>query len=589
MPEGEALAALCKSVLGATWEASRNVVMTNTKQWVSGLLYLLLVTSFLYDAHFHDYTSEEELKSVTCSDIDYLYRTADGTCNHRVFTKMGAAGMRFGRNSQSNFVKSQPPNDTLYTPRPEDAATLLTNVRGQTMDEDLNVLFAAWGQFMAHDWFNHEADVASNDVHWLRTRYPERNQGTHFRVLPEVRDAEGYLRNTATHWWDLSQLYGSNKAKQQELRTMADGRMKVLPNGLLPTVPLLNVASIGAVGNVWAGIEVLHTLFVAEHNWICSELKQRNPTWDDERLFQTARVINTAQVAVVHTEEWLAMLMGDNKPIASALKLGVRGAEGFHTSFWSDPLANLATSVLSSLGLGSGFGGKTTLPAGVAFSQTEDYQAVHRMHSVLPNIVRINGTVLSLLELVGAPGRDSIESHGMEEMMRALLESKSAKLELRNFPTAMSSNAAQVDLAALDIFRERQRGLPRYNELRSQLGLKRCTSFEDINADPAIVADLKSVYSSVDDVDIQVGVLAENPRPHGLRVGETSLHLFLAEAHRRIQTDRFFQESFNEEVYTTWGLQHVLKARLRDIISRHYPGTVSALRDGTASSFLYRK
>ena len=37
---------------------------------------------------------------------------------------------------------------------------------------------------------------------------------------------------------------------------------------------------------------MLHTLFVREHNAICDMLHEAYPSWDDNRLFNVARLIN---------------------------------------------------------------------------------------------------------------------------------------------------------------------------------------------------------------------------------------------------------------------------------------------------------
>jgi len=57
----------------------------------------------------------------------------------------------------------------------------------------------------------------------------------------------------------------------------------------------------GMVRNWWIGLSMLHTLFVREHNAICDRLAQAYPDWDDNRLFNVARLINAAVMAKVHT------------------------------------------------------------------------------------------------------------------------------------------------------------------------------------------------------------------------------------------------------------------------------------------------
>lgn len=48
-------------------------------------------------------------------------------------------------------------------------------------------------------------------------------------------DGPATFQNDVTHWWDASQLYGSDEQTSAKLRSFKDGKMKVSPkNGLLP-------------------------------------------------------------------------------------------------------------------------------------------------------------------------------------------------------------------------------------------------------------------------------------------------------------------------------------------------------------------
>ena len=58
------------------------------------------------------------------------------------------------------------------------------------------------------------------------------------------------------------------------------------------------------VPGFWLGLGMMQTLFVHEHNSVCEMLAKAYPDWDDERLFQRARVITAALLAKIHTIEW---------------------------------------------------------------------------------------------------------------------------------------------------------------------------------------------------------------------------------------------------------------------------------------------
>ncbi|MDZ7727037.1 MAG: peroxidase family protein [Dehalococcoidia bacterium] len=135
------------------------------------------------------------------------------------------------------------------------------------------------------------------------------------------------------------------------------------------------------------------------------------------------------------------------------------------------------------------------------------------------------------------------------------------------------------DMAAVDILRARERGVPRYNEFRRQLGLNPIRSWEDLTSDPKHLADLRDVYGSgpeaVEDLDLVVGTLAEETRPTGFGFGETLFQIFILNASRRLQADRFFTDCYNAETYTPEGLEWIDRADLKTVILRHYPELAS--------------
>lgn len=61
--------------------------------------------------------------------------------------------------------------------------------------------------------------------------------------------------------------------------------------------------------NWWLGLELMHTLFALEHNAICSRLRVQNPTWTGDQLFDTARLVNCALMAKIHTIEWTPAIL----------------------------------------------------------------------------------------------------------------------------------------------------------------------------------------------------------------------------------------------------------------------------------------
>jgi len=134
------------------------------------------------------------------------------------------------------------------------------------------------------------------------------------------------------------------------------------------------------------------------------------------------------------------------------------------------------------------------------------------------------------------------------------------------------------DMGAVDILRARERGVPRYNEFRRQLGLNPIQSFEDLTGNPEHLRTLKEVYghqpADVEKLDLLIGTLGEDPernRPTGFGFGETMFQIFILNATRRLQADRFYTDCYNEETYTKEGLDWIDDVDFKTVLLRHYP------------------
>jgi len=135
-----------------------------------------------------------------------------------------------------------------------------------------------------------------------------------------------------------------------------------------------------------------------------------------------------------------------------------------------------------------------------------------------------------------------------------------------------------IDLATVDIIRDRERGVPRYNEFRRQIGLTPINEFEDLTSDPQTLAELKRLYDNdVEQIDALIGQLAETVRPEGFGFGETAFQIFIMNASRRLMTDRFYTKDFRSEVYTQEGLDWVNDNTMVDVLARHFPSLRTSL------------
>jgi cytochrome P450 len=155
------------------------------------------------------------------------------------------------------------------------------------------------------------------------------------------------------------------------------------------------------------------------------------------------------------------------------------------------------------------------------------------------------------------------------------------RLVLNNYPRFLQELSIPghpvLDLGAVDILRARERGVPRYNEFRHQLGLKRIRNFEDLTRDPDLIHALEQVYGKsakgVEDLDLLIGTLAEDEsvRPEHFGFGETLFQIFILNATRRLQADRFYTDCYNEDTYTKEGMDWIDGTDFKTVILRHHP------------------
>jgi Animal haem peroxidase len=410
------------------------------------------------------------------------------------------------------------------------------------------------------------------------------------------------------------------------------------------------------------GLSFFHNVFAREHNIFVDTFRQqaastpeddsglRNPAnrttvirYKDvtpDELFEVARLVVAAEIAKIHTIEWTPQLLY-NEPVYLAMNANWSGLVSKHPlveNALEKVLARLAKSSsgnkaaawYSVFATGPGIVGlgnnKPDVNGGVnhfgsPFNFPEEFVTVYRLHSMVPDLIefrelRSDPNVIRykipVVETLQAKATQTVHRYGLADWALSMGRQRLGKLTLQNHPLFLQSLSmprlksvtGKVDVPALDIIRDRERGVPRYNEFRRQYGLKQLTSFDDF-IDPTlskhsservrqqqIVGLLREVYGqhkcdeskvittaqvdndgakitdclghpngsmvdNIEDVDAVVGWLAEFVRPHGFAISETQFQVFILNASRRLFSDRFFTSSFRPQFYTYFGFKWV--------------------------------
>jgi hypothetical protein len=376
----------------------------------------------------------------------------------------------------------------------------------------------------------------------------------------------------------------------------------------------------------------------------------RNKDVSSDDLFNVARLVVAAEIAKIHTTEWTPQLLYD-EPLYKGMNANWSGLIGTDDPDVTEALSDVVVhglgsstsvkkttewySVLASgpgiVGLGSTVqhyditnpdyvnGGVNHF--GSPFNFPEEFVTVYRLHPLVPDLIEYrdlskdpNQIVqkVPVIETFEGKATDAMRGRGMANWGLSMGRQRLGLLTLNNTPQflqniklpRLDSPTQQLDIAALDLIRDREHGVPRFNEFRRQYGLRSLSSYDDfvdqkLPADsPArkqqmdTVAQLREIYGThtcdsskiitdaqlnpdgtpindclghpngsvvdnIEDVDTVVGWLAEYTRPHGYAISETQFVVFILNASRRLYSDRFFTSSFRPEFYTKLGVDWV--------------------------------
>ena len=563
---------------------------------VGGLITLVGIRNTLREKNLYDtgvpaVTAENPLPQHPNVEV---WRTPDGTSNDMKCPFMGSAGTRFGRNAELSWT-FQEPQPGIMSPSPRVVSRELLTRESFTPATTLNLLAASWLQFQIRDWFSHgqsvkddpwEIPLAENDT------WPQPDMKV-MRVMPDPTRTSaddgkpGTHVNTETHWWDGSQLYGSNVQYRDNARTHVDGKLKLGKDHLVhPDAKALVQLQSAALAGWWVGLEMLFTLFTLEHNSICDALKMANPEWNDDELFEHARLVNAALLAKIHTVEWTTAILG-HPVLQIAMRANWWGLAGEHIK---NMFGRLSGSELL-----SGIPGSATDHYGVPYTLTEEFVAVYRMHPLIPDDITFwsakDGRELqktNFQSIAGDAAQGICDDVDMTDLFYSFGQMNPGAVQLHNYPRALQQftrpDGVLIDLAATDIMRCRELGVPRYTKFREMLHLKPVRTFEELTENAVWREEIRRVYEGdIDRVDLIVGLFAETP-PKGFGFSDTAFRIFVLMASRRLNSDRFFTTDFTEEVYSKAGMQWIEDNTMSSVLLRHLPGLEATLR-GVENAF----
>lgn len=496
-------------------------------------------------------------------DVPSGVRSIDGTGNNLYHPTWGSTGINLLRRAASAYddgfsapTSGRPNARAVSNAIVDQGFEDVVSVRG------LSAMAYAWGQFLDHDLDltvgaspteSFGITVPAGDLYFTPgSTIPLRR--SNYDTATGTTNARQQI-NSITAFIDGSQIYGSDPVVADKLRTHSGGRLKSSIGNMLPvndtdTFPtgplsLANDSHIVPDSELFAAGDVrvnenieltsLHTLFMREHNRIADRVQQLHPTYSDETIYQQARAWVIAELEAITYNEWLPTLLGP---------AGLHSYQGYRSNV-NPGIANEFSTAGFRLG-----------------------------HSMLGDDVEFIGNDgLEVAEPVALSqaffNPPLLSEHGVDPILKYLASDPASEIDstivnsVRNFLFG-PPGAGGLDLASLNIQRGREHGLADYNTARVAYGLPAVTSFNQISSNPAVRQKLQDLYGNVNNIDLWVGMLAENHVPGG-NTGPLVARILVDQFSRLRDGDSFWYE----RTYSGTALSQLRNTTLADVLRRN--------------------
>nr|CAD7448788.1 unnamed protein product [Timema bartmani] len=370
--------------------------------------------------------------------------------------------------------------------------------------------------------------------------------------IPVTRSMPGQLTlgyreqlNQVTAYVDASFVYGSDVCEMGALRTSSGGQMNVTQvsgrgRPLLPEIRThpecksrSKVCFRGgdARASEQPGLTALHTLYLREHNRLATALAAMNPHWSDEKLYQTARrILSSVNQHVTYNETNIVHAGYDADCDATLVNEFAAAAFRFGHSLLRPGLARMGPDY------------------------TEKQPQVRLRDTFFnPEVLYQGNMVEELIRGLAATPMETLDEFITTEVTNHLFE---------NTRTPYSG----MDLAAINIQRGRDHGIPGYNQYRVFCNMSQAKDFDDLKKEipSPVVERLRRLYLHVDDIDLFPGGLSETPLMGGV-VGPTFACIIGHQFRLLRRCDRFWLVSVGSKYESGDPLVRFTEAQLADI------------------------
>ncbi|XP_019641123.1 PREDICTED: peroxidasin homolog [Branchiostoma belcheri] len=547
-----------------------------------------------------------ELRDLTCPQPDPAireFRTIDGRCNNLDNPLWGAAIQPMKRLLRPLYA------DSVQSPRVRGrGGAALPSARevSFTLHEDMRTtstvnthLVMQWGQFLDHDITHTPVASAygggllacpcgSTDRRCFNIPIPAGDPDFSGHSCmefvrsspapnPGCRVGRRQQLDQITAFIDASMVYGSSEEELEHLRdpSLERGQLKSKANPgdsrkkeLLPSAiteefhcpessnpssrnqPCFQAGDVRV--NEQPALTSMHTVWLREHNRIADRLHDINSHWDEDRVFYETRKIIGAAIQQITYAEDLPIVLGLNAMNEYGLVLRQNGYYSGYDETVDPTISNVFATAAYRFGHSLVESEFVRSTSGYNHNAHPPVQLTHSFFNPQHVYNNVRGGLDSIVRGLASTPHEKFDRFIVSGLTKNLFADPAGSLGL--------------DLAALNIQRGRDHGLPGYNDWRVLCGLPRARSFADLATeipDASTRAKLADLYNHVDDIDVFAAGLAERSVPGGL-LGPTFACLVGRQFRELRKGDRFWFE--NQGQFSQRQLAEIRKVTLARVL-----------------------
>jgi prostaglandin-endoperoxide synthase 2 len=193
-----------------------------------------------------------------------------------------------------------------------------------------------------------------------------------------------------------------------------------------------------------------------------------------------------------------------------------------------------------------------------------EFSLVYRWHSMLPDTLIHNGQTIPMPD--SRWNNDMIISQGLGAIFEESCSQPAAQLSLFNTPDFL----LHTELASIQMSRKSK--LRSYNDYRELCKYPRVTDFDQISSDRRVQRELERLYGHVDNIELYVGLYAEDLRPNSALPPLVGRLIGIDAFSQAFTNPLLAQNIFNPETFSPvgWKIIHNTKT-LSDLVHRNVP------------------